>query len=212
MLLNCMSQNLTMLGCLLGKDNRMYIDLQKHSRARIWYEDAPQFNMHIVEQISKEHELSLQSRCMVVSSQVAVELLIPNGGKFGYGLLGASFYRDSSNAGIVRFVVPISEANSDVVPDSIIRKLDVARVGLTKEYAVDVLADLESLEEGCLESGSLVITSAAYSDIGSSRNMFRRVAHIMLALMRETHLSEKSLISLMERKLEWQPSKESLLV
>src|SRR5205807_235264 len=113
------------------------------------------------------------------SRQVALEIMIPLGGRSLYGLLGARFR--PSPGGDLKVATVIQRSDQDPLPYSsaIASATDLPRVGLPRLFAAAVLdgVRLEIANPiGAIPSGRLAFCAAAHGEIGSSQGVFSALA------------------------------------
>ena len=101
---------------------------------------------------------------------VAVEVVVPRGGRVEYGLLAATYV--TSGEGPTRVEVPFSDEAGPVWTESLAARLNEVRIGLPREYASAVLETLSSALPGRLSPGLLRISESAHGAAGSSRRLF----------------------------------------
>jgi hypothetical protein len=133
---------------------------------------------------------------------VAVEVLLPRGARAEYGLLGIQFVADTSMR--LHCEVAFSAGmNGQLWPDSLAAKLDHVRLGLPKEYASAVLASLLAAVEGRMPSGVVRITDSAHGLVGSSPDLFGRLAAatVELALLQGAEFPNDEAVKLLRRIL-----------
>ena len=160
------------------------IELGFHRKARVWIYDKPQILYPAIETVSLDIERSL-SRNSQKEKTGALEILIPVGGRFFYGLLGAEFIPNDSGNFTVE--VLISTDQERIYKQSIASKLDQIRVGLPSEYSQSVINGItEPLNKETLRklgSGLLRFNQGAYSNVGSSNKIFRHIATTVVQLL-----------------------------
>ena len=163
------------------------IKLDFHRQARVWIEDRPQAIYPASETLTKNlgSKLTINSR----KKRGSLEILIPVGAKFFYGLLGAEFIPNDS--GIFSLEVLVSTNHEKIYEQSIASKLDQIRVGLPSEYSESVIdAVIKFLDKERLTrfgSGVLRFEQAAHSEIGSSNKFFRHIATTVVQLLVADH-------------------------
>jgi hypothetical protein len=153
--------------------------LSRSRKARIWIDDLPagvllEPSGHIVRRFTA-NRTSLDSR------KFAVELFIPRGARFDYGLIGAELFPTESNALVTTICYSIV---GRLFTDSIVGGLDEVKVGLPLDYADAVLEGItgETVEGGA-PGGELRVCWAAYGKSGSSVFFFRLLGRTLLKMM-----------------------------
>ncbi len=160
----------------------MSFELSKHRRARVWVDEVLPCEFAAGDSIQKEIEAAVP--CDPVLSTIAVELFVPEGGRFSYGLLGGRFSMSSSTPGKVSLIVNV-DGKGLKYPSALSGQLDDVRIGLPREYASAVIESLERemVEQRVFPAGQLVVSCAAHGLIGSNRGIFRRLAKLLIRAM-----------------------------
>ena len=160
------------------------INLNFHSQARVWIEDAPSIIYPVIDTLTKDVQTGL-TRNSERQRQVALEILIPVGVRILYGLLGAKFIPHDS--GKLSLAVLVSTNNEFIFEQSIASQLDRVRVGLPNEYSQSIVdGALKALDRETivkLGSGLIQFDLAAHGEIGSSNKFFRKIAAIVVQLL-----------------------------
>ena len=159
------------------------IELDFHSKAYIWMDSNPGIIYSASEVLTKEVCTDLPRKSD--RKQAALEILIPVGARFLYGLLGAEFIPNDS--GKFSLEVLLSTNNASIFQQSIASELDLVRVGLPREYSQSVVEGaLQSLNNKSLETlgcGVLQFNQAAHGEIGSSNKFFCQIAGTVVQLL-----------------------------
>ncbi len=161
------------------------ITLDFHIQARVWLQDYPGIIYGAADVIEREVGSGLAKK--TGDKQAALEIIIPVGPRFLYGLLGAKFIPNDS--GKIRLQVLVSTSTEPVYQKSIAseQNLDIVRVGLPGEYSNSVIEGaLQALNHQlCTELGSGIIQfdQAAWGEIGSSNKIFRQIAATVVQLL-----------------------------
>jgi hypothetical protein len=156
------------------------IQLSKYRKARIWINEFPNacFDSAIkLEKTYPNNNIDIQN---LANGSFTVEVNIPVGARIIYGLLGAEFYPDSLNS----FSLEIYSSDSTKVSfdNSIYQGTDNLFVGLPLIYS-------NAVKRGFLQyfkdtdkakpNGKLVFKCAAHSEVGSSEDIFEKLAIII---------------------------------
>lgn len=174
------------------------IELTTFARARVSRERRP--------------ELRLQSRSGVLSREmigrsphaerfVSIEAFVPHGAMAGYGLLGISFEpRDTEG---LRIEVGYDDTLGERWSSALAGKIDDVRAGLPGEYAAEVLEGLTSGVPDDAPRGTLAVVEAAHGLVGSSNNLFRRIAAacVRVLLQAEAPDDDEAVADLLRRVL-----------
>ena len=100
----------------------------------------------------------------------AVEVFIPTGARFLYGLVGGTFKPDVTGKFCVD--VGISALGLGLLKDNLAVNLDRVHKGLSRPYAEAVVKGIEQ-EHSRWTNGYLNVNCGANSDIGSAEVVFR---------------------------------------
>jgi hypothetical protein len=158
------------------------LELGKHRRARIWTGDLPNASYpstHVLTYSIAASDISQPGPTLA-----AVEVFVPLGGRFIYGLLGGHWVPDPS-LGRLDVDICVAAATGRVFGDSLAIGSDEVRVGLPAEYAQGVMAgvDLAASDLNTVSAGRLSINCAAHGHIGSSNVVFKHLAAILIKLV-----------------------------
>jgi hypothetical protein len=172
------------------------LDLGRHRRGRVWIGEVPDvafapantLTFEIVGGKSSFHETRL----------AAVEVLVPLGPNFMYGLLGGRWQPEPTD--VLRVVVGISDSKERLFRNNLTMGLDEVHVGLLSEYAHSVRTgiDLVTGETHGLAGGKLSMNYCAHGAIGSCEAVFKHLAIILVRLLHMTaaHPSDEELLRL----------------
>lgn len=177
------------IGKELGGLHKMQtINLDFHSRARVWLKDKPHIiypalDIITLDMITKDMQTGLAYK--PDRRQTALEIIIPVGPRVCYGLLGAEFI--PNNFGKLSVEVRVSTENESIFPSSIADEFDTVKIGLPEEYSQSVIDGIvNSLNNQIIQtlgSGVIKIEQAAHGEISSSKKMFRNIAATVIQLL-----------------------------
>lgn len=177
------------IGKELGGLHKMQtINLDFHSRARVWLKDKPRIiypalDIITLDMITKDMQTGLAYK--PDRRQTALEIIIPVGPRVCYGLLGAEFI--PNNFGKLSVEVRVSTENESIFPSSIADEFDTVKIGLPEEYSQSVIDGIvNSLNNQIIQtlgSGVIKIEQAAHGEISSSKKMFRNIAATVIQLL-----------------------------
>lgn len=177
------------IGKELGGLHKMQtINLDFHSRARVWLKDKPRIiypalDIITLDMITKDMQTGLAYK--PDRRQTALEIIIPVGPRVCYGLLGAEFI--PNNSGKLSVEVRVSTENESIFPSSIAAEFDTVKIGLPEEYSQSVIDGIvNSLNNQIIQtlgSGVIKIEQAAHGEISSSKKMFRNIAATVIQLL-----------------------------
>lgn len=149
-------------------------------KIRIWVEQIPKLTCDVGGYIND----SLVAHGLIVKERqlVGVELCIRTGTRSLYGFLVGEFLPVQAEELMVR--IATTNKLGDIVDWSLLRKLDQVFVGLPVEYGKGIIQGLLEINAGCLlGSGVLQFDFAAHSPVGSSEDIFRRLARLIVYLL-----------------------------
>ena len=157
------------------------LTLPFHRKARIWFGDLPQACLEAKQVIDRS--FCLASPGLKNRHDLAIEIFVPKGARFEYGLLGGEFIPDDS--GCLQVFV---SAASEGVPfnESLASKLDEVWIGLPLSYARAIMDGVAIAEKelAFLPSGKLHFNCAAYGTAGSCVAIFRTLSTTIVKLLR----------------------------
>jgi hypothetical protein len=169
------------------------------SRARIWFDELPDWHYEGTEVIERQLESTMSDQPIHQSS--AIELFVAGGARFYYGALALAFVPATAGPLVIRVPVLDWEKGSyDILQDALPGKqLDTAIIGLLPEYANGIFEGLlNTVTAQVLGSGTLSVSGAAHGAIGSSPRMFEVLSRILVRLLTldEKNVSDEQLIKL----------------
>jgi hypothetical protein len=147
------------------------LNLSGYRKARIWLGAFPELNYPVVKVLS----LTQDAKKVDISEvrRTAVEMFIPTGGCFIYGLLEAEF--TPTNLGEFSLKVATSANTGNPVDWSLAASVDEVCAGLPLEYSESVIEGALSAAD-ILGSGILCFEGGAHGAVGSSKRIFRHLA------------------------------------
>lgn len=164
------------------------IELTAFRRARIWLNEPPNASFEPTSVLSWRIPKD-PAASSFPNRSVAVELVVPLGGRIGYGLLCASYKETSSDLTLIS--VMVSEAASLSFETPLYNGPGAVFVGLplvftesVKKGALKFFAD----QGNCGPPGELTFNGAAFSEVGSSPAIFEQISKIICKYL----LSDKS--------------------
>ncbi len=160
------------------------LDIGKHSKARVWVGELPILSPKLIEE-----SVTMEVKRTTITRQklAAIELLIPQGGKTGFGLLGAEFTPDRASTQLL-LKLNVVESNSSLIDWSLASSVDNVRSGLPNEFVDSVIQGVQETKD-VIGSGILHFKCAAVGEVGSSPHIFWQMARIIVNLL---HLPEDS--------------------
>ncbi len=169
-------------------------------KARLWLNSLPDWtyeDIAIAERRVQELEVrGNDPRC------VAVEMVVPVGGRAYYGALGATFIPQHKSRLTIQIRVSADRGRPFYGP--LVNKSERSYIGFPQEYVEGFLDDMiqfEGIQE--LGAGTLSFTHAIHGTVGSSKWFFQVIGHIVVRLLSVDmlSLSEEELIRMFQREL-----------
>jgi len=157
--------------------------LSKERRARVWFDGSPENAVRMVGATQFCRRIGPTSDSKYVGRSVTVELFVPLGGRFVYGLLGCE--ATGENNSTVDVIAQTASGSGLQFNDSLAGELDFVRWGLAEEYAKSVL-------DGATRAASLFsappvntiqFSIAAHGEIGSTESIFERLSIAAIGLL-----------------------------
>ena len=160
-------------GVTLGESTGKLIvlNLSGYRKARIWLGELPKLNYPILNVLSRTKDEKKVDISEV--RRTAIEMLIPTGGCFIYGLLEAEF--TPTNLGEFSIKVATSANTGNPVDWSLATSVDEVCAGIPLEYSESVIEGALSVGD-ILGSGILCFEGGAHGAVGSSKHIFRHLA------------------------------------
>ena len=156
------------------------LQLSHWRRARIWIDDLP--SDYVFEFLGHIETRFGSNTTSPSVGRVAIEILMPHGGKSDYGLLGGEFVPNECN----ELVVTAYHSGPDYgsLVDSLAAPLDVVRVGLPLEYSQAVVSGIGMVgSDAVLPAGQLRVFLATHGTFNSSIFFFRRLGKALFKIM-----------------------------
>jgi hypothetical protein len=171
-------------------------DLGKYRKARVWLNEFPDAKCPT----EAAQEIIVAATChSMQTKQAAVEVFVPVGPRSMYGLLGGEFTPSATGQLKVTIISISSAANGKLLPSSLLSLSDQVHVGLPGEYCEAVKEGIRlAQKEIAVAPGELVISYAAYGEIGSCAAVFKHLAAVLVKLvsMQKQDLTDDEIISL----------------
>ena len=157
------------------------VDLGNYRKARIWVDDLPLLGL---QGVPREICVLPATKESIPPRHAAVEVFVPLGGRFQYGLLGGQLVPLETDQ--LSLVIAVGDTRTEVFEDSLLSpSLDVCYLGLPLE-CVQAIRDGVCLAKQRMRrivAGEFVINRCAHSNIGSSPNTFKLLALILTSLI-----------------------------
>lgn len=180
-----------------------------HNRARLWCGESPSWcdrdDYPATKQIVSR-TLGLAASAAVPALLVALEILVPRGGRAEYAALMATLKTGAT--GTATITVEVTDADGPAYVDSLAKRMDTVRLGLPAEYAQAIAdsaaAQIESAREGAIVPGRLItFARALHGEVGSSQAIFASVARSLCQLLVHPQMcdSDAATIALLQREV-----------
>jgi hypothetical protein len=153
------------------------LELGQYRKGRVWIGEVPDACFIPISTVNLESETSSSVRDALRVG--AVEVLIPTGARFLYGLVGGTFKPDVT--GKLCVDVGISPPGLGLLKDNLAVNLDKVHKGLSRPYAEAVVKGIEQ-ELSNWTSGYLNVNCGANSDIGSAEVVFKYLGTVLSRL------------------------------
>jgi hypothetical protein len=161
---------------------RFEISCTAAKSARVWVRELPDASYPSSGIVRKS--IPALADGQIFNPVAAVEILVPMGARAYYGLLGGRF--EPVDSGGLDVEVVLSESNGPKFPSTTsVAYFDTPRIGLPEEFATGVLAGLvgENPAVAGMPGGRLKFDVAAFGWVGSSHNVFRHLARLVVSVM-----------------------------
>lgn len=169
---------------------------------RIWFTAPPANTPAPLNSIGACRKIQPINSRPLTRHSVTIELLIPLGGRFLYGLLGAE--ASGSLAADLSLIAYSLTAADAVFDDSLAGTLDSVRWGLPAEF-VDAVLDGASAgidKYGMPAAETIHFNVAAFGEVGSTISVFQRLASMIVALLIREHGQDFDIQTELERILD----------
>ena len=180
----------------------MTYTLSKERQVRIWFPAPPENTIVSLASISACRKIEHLNSRPITRHSVAIELLIPLGGRFLYGLLGAE--ASGALATELSLITYKLTDEGTVFTDSLAGTLDLVRWGLPGEYVNAVLdgASAGIDKYGMPAAETIRFHVAAFGEVGSTASVFQRLASMIVALLIGEHGQDFDIQTELERILD----------
>jgi hypothetical protein len=165
--------------------------LSTERRARIWFDRPAEYVAQPF--AARSFEVKPKTRAKEYRRTVIVEMLVPAGGRFEYGLLGATVIDSGALTSEIAVEVEVTGASGPIFADSLAGTLDTVRWGLPAEYAEAVREGAREalLRDGAPAGPGIQFAWAAHGYVGSNSHRFRRLAALVVSLLVKTNDAER---------------------
>jgi len=164
---------------MLGLKEMRTLKLGRHRRARVWIGDIP--DVLCASQNTLIQHYAAPGYLLYEPREAAVELLVPLGARFMYGLLGGRFAYEATSE--LHVEVSVSSAHERPFPESLAKSIDEVRVGLPSEYGGAALAGVEFAgADSPLTAGRLIVSHGAHGAVSSCIAIYKHISAVLLKL------------------------------
>src|ERR1019366_5272618 len=173
--------------------------LWREKPVHVWLNEVPNWTYEVLN-VDRRH-LSTTKRHAETVQQLAIEMIVP-GPRASYGALGVVFVPDDSQQLCVE--VSVSNAQGDIVADSLAAGIDTVRKGFPEEYVagfLDGIMPYEPIQK--LGGGTLSFCCALHGEIGSSIRFFQVIGRVIINLLtyQLSSLSDEDLVEIIQKSL-----------
>lgn len=156
-------------------------NLTKERKARVWLSELP--TSFQTDELSCKKVVQCEGSVRPLRTTIAVEIFVPAGGRFLYGLLGIQSLGKSADK--TRIEIPIfSRPPITHVSDSLAGTVDKVVPWIDDEYHAAILAGMSAaVGEYAIVPERIRICSGRQGLVGSSPEIFRRLAFICMTLL-----------------------------
>ena len=175
--------------------------LSRERRARVWLDVAPPLSQIAVGPATRHERLVVSGTRLANHKTATIELFLPLGGRFMYGLLGCEALGDATSW--LDVLLTTSNEKTNRFNESLAKDLDQVWCGLPDEYADAVLKGITAgvTSYGYPKAASLRISFAAHGEIGSAPKVFERIGKAVVALLLASPEETDDLPGTLERLL-----------
>lgn len=158
-------------------------NLTRERIARIWVNQLPEPVQSSKVYVNARPASGPWGNEHILHRSIAVELFIPVGGRFLYGLLGCEFEPNEVSAPLI--ATPVFQREKHTVGlDSLADRLDCVEPWLDTEYHDSILGGAKKAAEKFRPfRRNLVFRSGRQGRLGSSSALYRRLAHLCVCLL-----------------------------
>ena len=177
------------------------IEITSPYSARVWLDELPDLGSESRRIVQKEREV-VHSSPRSKGGMAAIEVFIPRGARFIYGLLAGELVPGDSKELIVQ--VANGETGQTITDWSLARGLDAVKSGIPTWATEEILnSALEAVDAQPIGPGCLRFPLGAHGQLGSNAWVFRGLAKAIVTLIStdDRSLSEEELSSILRRHL-----------
>jgi hypothetical protein len=164
--------------------------------------ELPPLSQDATEGLVRSARIDVTAQRLPARRRAAIELFVPLGGRFIYGLLGVELLGSATS--VLEVLVPISGSKGTIYDGSLANTLDRVRWGLPDEYVGAVLDGARAgvRTYGPPDAGAARFGIAAHGDVGSASSLFERLSKALVGLLVVRDDDVVDLARTMERLLE----------
>lgn len=150
--------------------------------ARLWLDEFPQLRSKAASSWAQRSQNAASSAAPKRHAKIALEVLIPRGAHFVYGLLGAEFTPSHGDEFVVR--VSRDQAGEKISDWSLARGLDEVTSDIPA-WAIEVILDAASSSGLVFSTGSGVVqfVLGGHGTLGSNKWVFRGLSKCIVELI-----------------------------
>lgn len=159
------------------------LKLSKERSARVWIDENPPIGTSVNNSRVSHRAIKIQEVRPLKHKIVTIELLVPLGGRFLYGLLGCEVMGERTSP--LDVVVETSVEVKSEFFESLAGNIDTVWSGISDEYTDAILdgASMGASKFGVPPVGQIKFCFGAYGEIGSTGSIFERLGMAAMALL-----------------------------
>lgn len=159
--------------------------LTRERRARVWVNSSefPDVIFLNERHVLRSRDAYCRGDQRALRTAISVELFIPAGGRFLYGMLsGQAFGSEESQSRI--HIADITSGEQDKIADSLAGSLDAITPRVDAEYHDSILGGASAAVQAFeIFPKEFIFCAGRQGALGSSPTLFRRLAHICVTLL-----------------------------
>jgi hypothetical protein len=154
--------------------------MRSYRRARVWLDEPLPCAFRADETLRTS--VAAVASATTTLRRAAVEIFVPLGAKFDYGLVGGEWRPGTGNR--LHVTVGVTTAPQAAYRESLSGRLEDVEVGLLREYAAAIVDEIEfGPAAPPAIAGALTIAHAAHGTVGSSASIFWWLTDVLMQLL-----------------------------
>jgi hypothetical protein len=149
---------------------------------RFWIGEVP--DAHYASTKVIHHAAAARVEVPAAPRFVALEIFVPSGPRWLYGMLGGRWRSDGGGA--LKVSAEVAAVSGRLFPQHLAISGDQVRVGLLAEHARGIVAGVQIVERSVagLPMGELTLDVASHGAVGSNPTIYKHIVAILLQLIR----------------------------